>query len=529
MQFLLIAAFVIGLVLPVRLTPPLPLTGTAALAAAAAIPLLMFLVARLGPLLLRRRPPRSFGLFLHVLLLALYAADVLGLGLHRHVHGGLGLAGVVLAPKLAVLAPYLAGLYAVWIAVWRFDRGRMPRAIPASLPGEPPDQGPPQALRWTLPRYLAFRSRQHLLLFFVPMLLAFGLIDLIHLWRDHAGSSGYRDLLFSPIAAVLPVGLVLLVLGPEVIRRVLPTRRLREGPLRRRLEALAARVGFRCRDILVWRSDSAVVNALIMGIVPRFRYVLLSDGLLLGLPQRAVEAVFAHEVGHARRYHLVFLFAALMGTGLAGAYALEPLLTHVVGLLSSDTDAAEAVTAALAAVVLGGSALAVVSFLSRRFERQADLFAARSLCDPNAGCVAATGAASVMPGGVGSTAASSDASIEPAPAADAVPADAGPAEPTVPPCATAAPGALCPAAAAVMIDALTVVAGLARVSRTAPSLLHGSIAGRQEFLASLTLDPAVERRFERRLTWWKTACLLAAAAGVLVAAAADWSEAAVHF
>jgi STE24 endopeptidase len=460
------------------------------IAAVGATPVLLFLAARFAAAVSgrRRRPPRFFGPALHVALLGLYAADVLVFGWHRVVYADWNLAGVVLIPKLLVLMPYLACVVALWLTAWHFDRRTLPRSAPTVVPGEPADEAPADPVPWTLSRYLAFRARQHLLLFFAPALMALTLLDGLNAWRDRIGPENLPAVLTSPLAVVLPVAATLLILAPEVIRRVLPTRPLRPGPLRGRLEAMAMRVGFHYRDILVWQSSSAVVNALIMGIVPRFRYVLLSDGLLTGLSPRAIEAVFGHEVGHARRYHLVFLFLALLGTGLLGAFLAEPVLTWAAEQVTAAPDAADTLAAATATVFLAAAVLTVTVLLSRRFERQADLFAARSLCADESGCIAAEPADGVAAGG----------------------------------CPAASPGALCPAAANVMIDALTVVAGLAHVSPKAPSLLHGSIAGRQTFLAGLTTDPAAERRFERRLAWMKLACVVAAAAGVLLTVLTDW-------
>src|SRR5206468_1109239 len=60
------------------------------------------------------------------------------------------------------------------------------------------------------------------------------------------------------------------------------------------------------RDILIWRTHHRIANALVMGIVPRFRYVLLSDLLLAEMEDEQIEAVFAHELGHVVHRHLIW-------------------------------------------------------------------------------------------------------------------------------------------------------------------------------------------------------------------------------
>ena len=47
-----------------------------------------------------------------------------------------------------------------------------------------------------------------------------------------------------------------------------------------------------------------VVNAIVAGVVPGFRVILLSDGLLKRFPQHEVEAILRHEAGHLKLWHL---------------------------------------------------------------------------------------------------------------------------------------------------------------------------------------------------------------------------------
>ena len=76
------------------------------------------------------------------------------------------------------------------------------------------------------------------------------------------------------------LGTLVLAISPFFIRLAWPTRPLPEGPLRRRLERIANRVGFRYTDVLVWDTGNMMVNACVTGILPGFRYVLLTDALI---------------------------------------------------------------------------------------------------------------------------------------------------------------------------------------------------------------------------------------------------------
>jgi Zn-dependent protease with chaperone function len=168
---------------------------------------------------------------------------------------------------------------------------------------------------------------------------------------------------------------------PFLLQRTWDTQPLPPGPLRDLLEAQARAAGFRCRDILVWRTESQMANAAVVGIAPRLRVVLLSDALLSQLLPRETLAVFAHEVGHARRHH-VLVFVAWS----VAFFLFVDLAT--LSWLPDDALAAGAVLGpALAAWYLG------FGWLSRRFELDADLFSVELLGDeqPMIGALEAVG------------------------------------------------------------------------------------------------------------------------------------------
>jgi len=130
-----------------------------------------------------------------------------------------------------------------------------------------------------------------------------------------------------------------------------------------------------------------IVNAAVMGFLPFFRRILLTDALLEALPRRELEAVLAHEVAHVRAHHMAWLVLALLAL-LAGA---------ALGLFAAGTllEAAGAPigesAAAVALLLLLASVLAIFGWVSRRFELQADAFAAAHLAR---GSVSATISAS---------------------------------------------------------------------------------------------------------------------------------------
>lgn len=172
-------------------------------------------------------------------------------------------------------------------------------------------------------------------------------------------------------AALFALALVVLFLAalPFLLSWTWDTEPLERGPLRAELEALAKRARFRCRDVLVWRTGQQLTNAAVVGIAPPLRVVLLSDALLSELDLSETRAVFAHEIGHARRHHaLVFVAwsaAFFMGLDLLAARWLPEGTWSVAGLL----------LAALAVWYVG------FGWLSRRFELDADVYSAELLGD----------------------------------------------------------------------------------------------------------------------------------------------------
>jgi Zn-dependent protease with chaperone function len=207
---------------------------------------------------------------------------------------------------------------------------------------------------------------------------------------DFAGwvrQSAYSE----PIHLVGQLGGVVAVLAisPLLMRAVWDARPIGPGPLRDRLMAICERAGVRVRGLLVWRTHGSMLNGAAMGLVAPLRYILLTDALLDQLPERQVESVMAHEVGHAKHHHIPWmLFALLASMGMAlvvllvGALVLMPVVAVVAAPELRRIMATQLVAGSLQ--VLGTLAMLAFSFgafgwISRRFEWQADAFAAKTI------------------------------------------------------------------------------------------------------------------------------------------------------
>jgi STE24 endopeptidase len=166
---------------------------------------------------------------------------------------------------------------------------------------------------------------------------------------------------------------IVFTIAPELLRRILKTRPLEAPALRQRLEHFSAATRTRFTQLLQWHTDGTASNAMVMGILPQMRYVLLSDLLLETMDDREIEAVFAHETGHVRHHHMlwyaVFLIAFMLVFALTSALMMHLMGANAVGW------AMDSITLVSATVLF----LVTFSALSRLFERQADAYAVRSL------------------------------------------------------------------------------------------------------------------------------------------------------
>jgi len=265
----------------------------------------------------------------------------------------LALQRIPLLGKALALGPFVAALVVHWWAVYPLERAlRLRLRAQTALNGEAP------LPVWSRRQFVAFNVRHHLLFVAVPAAMIFLALDL----PAALGASAKADM----VALVAAAGV--LVMAPTVIVWIWRTRPLPAGTLRQRLDDYCRRIGLTYRQLLVWDTGGVVVNAGVMGLLRPVRYVLLSDALLGRLDADAVESVFAHEAGHVIHHHIGYLVLFTTGVLLVCATASEAA-ARALGLPGDWAEGAGLLAAAVAWLPLFGA-------LSRRFERQADVFAA---------------------------------------------------------------------------------------------------------------------------------------------------------
>jgi STE24 endopeptidase len=379
--------------------------------------------------------------------LAVFTATLGLLDWTRAVDWGFGLRGVPVVEEAFVLAPYLLGQVLASIGLYRAERTLRAGAGTGGLVGDLLRKG----------------RRSGGLILPVAVMYIFG--------RDFLREGSTEDPTIA-FASLCGVAVLVFLLSPAFVRLAFPLRPLPSGELRDRLERLSRRLRFRCTDILVWDTGKAVINAGVTGAIPQFRYVLLTDALIERLDYGEIEAVFGHEVGHVAHRHLpyfafFFLGSAAFLTLAASAVERFADVDQWFERLTSQPAVGEVVKAGLVLVLLGAYFFLVFGALSRRFERQADLYGTRAVscglpdCPPHF-------------------------------------------DPNVPEAPTVPVRSVCAGGVRLFGEALEDVALLNGMAIEKNSWRHGTIASRIAFLDGLVSQPGAERRFERattRLRW----------------------------
>jgi Zn-dependent protease with chaperone function len=159
------------------------------------------------------------------------------------------------------------------------------------------------------------------------------------------------------------------------------------------LRGFLAEKGFRYRHMLKWPIfEGRMLTAGIMGLVPRYRYILITESLMELLDLEELKAVVAHEMGHAKYRHLLFYLLFFLGFMVVSFGLFDIFLYFLAAhpwfmdlLQREDGKGAGLFYLFLSLPVLLTMLVYfryVMGFFMRHFERQADLYSAQSLGGP---------------------------------------------------------------------------------------------------------------------------------------------------
>ncbi len=320
--------------------------------------------------------------------LAILGFNVLALDWVGMVQGAIGRR--VLIDTLVATSPVLITVLAGWWWFYPIEVRLREASLVRSLDEGLEVQPTPSRLG-----YVFFWARHTMIPVLLPIVCITTWVEALEhswAWWPLLASMGEGGRLAIQIAGI--AGFLMVV--PLILRHVWDTTAMPAGEVRQRLEAVCLRNGVRVREHLLWRTGGTIHNAAVLGIVARARYILVTDAMMAHMPGEYLEAVAAHEVGHVRLRHLAWLALATLASVLASvvglATAAGTALSWFLGLAWAEQkfgaengwtiEQVENLHGLLEIAVSLGSLVAafvVFGWVSRRFEWQADAFAARDL------------------------------------------------------------------------------------------------------------------------------------------------------
>ncbi|HLY08171.1 MAG TPA: M48 family metalloprotease [Planctomycetota bacterium] len=216
---------------------------------------------------------------------------------------------------------------------------------------------------------LRFAFRSFLGLSFIPLFFMLFLTEIFEAVEPLA-----RVVFVYPVVAwliVLGSLMLLMVLLPPLLRVILGARPMEPGPLRDRLERMAESAGFSgARLSIVPTGTSRMANAFVAGLSSQWRYIFFTEAIIDGMSPESLDCVLAHEVTHAMKRHILFYLLASL------AFA------SFSGLVHEGLDAVRVPSSVILVVMLAWAGFywgLGFGYVSRRFETEADLVAARTV------------------------------------------------------------------------------------------------------------------------------------------------------
>lgn len=175
------------------------------------------------------------------------------------------------------------------------------------------------------------------------------------------------------------------IIGPLLIQKFWGCQPLEQGLQRTRIEGLCRSVNLGYRNILNWPIfEGRIITAGVMGLVKRFRYILVTRALLNLLAPQEVDAVIAHEIGHVKKRHLLFYLMFFVGYMIISFSFLDLIIyamIYIDPLVKAFNQVGFnpiTVTSIIFSLVIITTFLIyfrfIFGFFMRNFERQADAY-----------------------------------------------------------------------------------------------------------------------------------------------------------
>lgn len=193
----------------------------------------------------------------------------------------LPLSGIAAAAVITILPLLVACGLCAALRFWFFV-GRWPRLLLAAFLGE---------------------VRSHLIVV-IPLVSVHGIGDWMRVNPDHRLWLEQQI----PVPIEVLMVLIILLLAPALLTWTLNAHTMPEGAMRDRWMNLARKSGVVLRQPYIWRTGwQPVATAMVAGLFSFHRRFFITDYFLQRLGDDEADSAFAHELGHARLHHVMYL------------------------------------------------------------------------------------------------------------------------------------------------------------------------------------------------------------------------------
>jgi Zn-dependent protease with chaperone function len=175
------------------------------------------------------------------------------------------------------------------------------------------------------------------------------------------------------------------IVGPAMIQKFWRCKPVESGAHRQRIENLCQKANLAYADILYWPIfGGRMITAGVMGLIKKFRYILITPSLLRLLDPEEIDAVIAHEIGHVKRKHLVFYLLFFVGYMLVNyviadavrwwIITAEPFYWFLDKTGFEETTVFSTLFSLVIIIIFIIYFRFIFGFFMRNFERQADIY-----------------------------------------------------------------------------------------------------------------------------------------------------------
>ena len=218
----------------------------------------------------------------------------------------------------------------------------------------------------------------------LPWLLLSGIADIINALPFELPKR-FLSTTEGQVAYFLVFLFAIAIVGPVMIQKFWRCKPLETGYYRRRIENLCQKAGLEYANILYWPIfGGRMITAGVMGLIKKFRYILVTGALLQFLEPEEIDAVIAHEIGHIKKKHLLFYLVFFVGYMLV-SFATFDLLIYFIFFAepiysfinSTGLDQATVTSSIFSLIIILIFLIYfryIFGYFMRNFERQADTY-----------------------------------------------------------------------------------------------------------------------------------------------------------